>query len=356
MIERCRRSRCRRRSRASAAIRSPTRAAPATSAAASRCGAASASRSATRTSPTARASTTPPRRRSRCARARTGPVASIRTAAVDYGQGLYTVLAQIVRSELGVEEVVVEPADDRERLGRLDLRVAADDDDRRRGARRLRARSSRSSAKRRPRRSRSRARPRTTTARRPSSTSDGQGDIHVAFSFVAERAVVEVDAELGLVRVVQIAAAQDAGRVINPQGARARSRAARRWGSGSPLMEELQVEDGEHPQRLVHRLSDPDDPRRAADRDRVRRGARAGRALRREGHRRARRRSSRPPAVVAALRAATGRTLNRVPVTPDDLVGLRPPAATTGPAPVPDVPASRRFPSTSASGSGSRNS
>src|SRR5581483_4710438 len=50
------------------------------------------------------------------------------------------------------------------------------------------------------------------------------------------------------------------------------------------------------------------------------------------------------PAVVAALRAATGRALNRVPVRPDDLVGLRPPAATTGRPPIPDVPGQRPIP------------
>ncbi len=46
-------------------------------------------------------------------------------------------------------------------------------------------------------------------------------------------------------------------------------------------------------------------------------------------------------AIVAALRNATGRELNRVPVTPDDLVGLRPPRATAGPPPIPDVPGPR---------------
>ena len=53
---------------------------------------------------------------------------------------------------------------------------------------------------------------------RPTSPLDekGQGDIHVAFAFAAQRAVVEVDEELGLVRVVQIATAQDVGRAINP--------------------------------------------------------------------------------------------------------------------------------------------
>jgi CO/xanthine dehydrogenase Mo-binding subunit len=50
------------------------------------------------------------------------------------------------------------------------------------------------------------------------------------------------------------------------------------------------------------------------------------------------------PAVASALRAATGRTLNRVPVTPDDLVGLRPPARTRGRPPIPDVPGQQPIP------------
>jgi hypothetical protein len=50
------------------------------------------------------------------------------------------------------------------------------------------------------------------------------------------------------------------------------------------------------------------------------------------------------PAIVAALRAATGRVLNRVPVTPDDLLGLREPAATAGRAPIPDVPGQQAIP------------
>jgi xanthine dehydrogenase D subunit len=40
---------------------------------------------------------------------------------------------------------------------------------------------------------------------------NGQGNCHVAFAFVAHRAVVDVDCELGLVKVVQIATAQDVG-------------------------------------------------------------------------------------------------------------------------------------------------
>jgi hypothetical protein len=43
-------------------------------------------------------------------------------------------------------------------------------------------------------------------------------------------------------------------------------------------------------------------------------------------------------AIVAALRDATGRELNRAPVTPDDLIGLRPPRPTSSPPSIPDVP------------------
>ena len=45
---------------------------------------------------------------------------------------------------------------------------------------------------------------------------NGQGDAHLQFAFAAHRAVVDVDVELGLVRVVEIATAQDVGRAINP--------------------------------------------------------------------------------------------------------------------------------------------
>jgi CO/xanthine dehydrogenase Mo-binding subunit len=50
------------------------------------------------------------------------------------------------------------------------------------------------------------------------------------------------------------------------------------------------------------------------------------------------------PAVVAALRAATRRGLNRAPVRPDDLVGIEQPIRTSGRAPVPDVPGQRPIP------------
>src|SRR2546429_1991684 len=46
---------------------------------------------------------------------------------------------------------------------------------------------------------------------------DGQGDPHFSFAFGAARAVVEVDTDLGLVRVLQLAVAQDVGRALHPR-------------------------------------------------------------------------------------------------------------------------------------------
>ncbi|MBM7171848.1 molybdopterin-dependent oxidoreductase [Streptomyces sp. G44] len=44
----------------------------------------------------------------------------------------------------------------------------------------------------------------------------GQGDAHIAFVFAAHRAVVDVDTELGLVKVMELATAQDVGKAMNP--------------------------------------------------------------------------------------------------------------------------------------------
>ena len=68
---------------------------------------------------------------------------------------------------------------------------------------------------------------------------DGQGDAHVAFAFAAHRAVVDVDPELGLVRVVQIATAQDVGRVLNPLQVIGQVEGGIAQGVGLAVMEEL---------------------------------------------------------------------------------------------------------------------
>ena len=76
------------------------------------------------------------------------------------------------------------------------------------------------------------------------STSTGQGDAHVTFAFAAHRAVVDVDTELGLVRVVEIATAQDVGKAMNPLAVEGQIEGGIAQGLGLAVMEEIQVVDG----------------------------------------------------------------------------------------------------------------
>jgi CO/xanthine dehydrogenase Mo-binding subunit len=270
-----------------------------------------------------------------------GPEVEVLTAAVDYGQGLYTVLAQIARTELEVDHVVVVPADTTE-IGSAGSTSASRQTTMAGGAvlaacheieAALGAGAMLPIA-------------RTATYRhRPTTGFDeeGQGDIHASFAFVAERAVVDVEEELGLARVVQLAVVQDAGRVVNPQGAQGQVEGGAAIGLGLALMEEVRLDGGRIANAsftdyliptaldvppVVSELLEEPEPDAPYGVKGV--GELATVAA--------------TPAIVAALRAATGRELNRVPVSPDDLVGLRPPAATTGRAPVPDVPGQRAVP------------
>jgi CO/xanthine dehydrogenase Mo-binding subunit len=73
---------------------------------------------------------------------------------------------------------------------------------------------------------------------------DGQGESHVAFAYAAHRAVVEVDAELGMIRVVEIATAQDVGRVLNPVQVVGQLEGGISQGLGLAVMEEIVTDDG----------------------------------------------------------------------------------------------------------------
>jgi CO/xanthine dehydrogenase Mo-binding subunit len=171
----------------------------------------------------------------------------------------------------------------------------------------------------------------------------GQGDIHVMFAFGAQRAVVEVDADLGLVRVVQLASVIDAGRALNPQGVEGQSEGGSAQGLGLAVMEEIQLRDGrianasftdyliptmlDMPPVVTAIVEDPEPgvPYGAKGIGEVSTIVATA-------------------AVVAAIRDATGLELNRAPVQPDDLVGLRGPAAHPGWPPVPDVPGQKPVP------------
>ncbi|GAA1848376.1 xanthine dehydrogenase subunit D [Asanoa iriomotensis] len=154
---------------------------------------------------------------------------------------------------------------------------------------------------------------------RPLDPATGQGDAHVQYAFAAHRAVVDVDTELGLVRVVEIATAQDVGKAVNPQAVVGQIQGGTAQGLGLAVMEEIQVVDGvvrnpsftdyliptilDMPPMAVDvlELGDPDAPYGL-------RGVGEPPTI------------SSTPAVVAAIRAATGLALPRVPVRPDHIV------------------------------------
>jgi xanthine dehydrogenase D subunit len=73
---------------------------------------------------------------------------------------------------------------------------------------------------------------------------NGQGNCHTAFAFVAHRAVVDVDPQLGLVKVVQIATAQDVGRALNPLSVTGQIEGGIAQGLGLAVMEEIIQVDG----------------------------------------------------------------------------------------------------------------
>jgi CO/xanthine dehydrogenase Mo-binding subunit len=150
---------------------------------------------------------------------------------------------------------------------------------------------------------------------------NGQGNCHVAFAFVAHRAVVDVDTELGLVKVVQVATAQDVGRVLNPLALLGQLEGGIAQGLGLAVMEEIVVDNGivRNPSftdyLLPTALDAPDvvaipieeyeplSPLGA-------KGVGEPPCI------------SVTPAIVAAIRDATGRDLSRTPVRPQDICGV----------------------------------
>jgi xanthine dehydrogenase molybdenum-binding subunit len=74
---------------------------------------------------------------------------------------------------------------------------------------------------------------------------DGKpGDMHFAFSFAAQAAEVEVDLDTGEVKVLQLVAAHDIGRAINPLALQGQIEGGMIMGLGGAITEEFIVEDG----------------------------------------------------------------------------------------------------------------
>jgi xanthine dehydrogenase molybdenum-binding subunit len=70
------------------------------------------------------------------------------------------------------------------------------------------------------------------------------GDIHFAFAFAAQAAEVEVDLATGEVRVLQVIAATDVGRALNPLGLQGQVEGGVIMGIGNALTEEFIVNEG----------------------------------------------------------------------------------------------------------------
>ena len=294
-------------------------------------------------------------------------VAEVRTAAAEVGQGLTTVVAQIVHTELGVDHVVVLPADTS--VGSAGSSSASRQTYMTGGAVRAACEAVRTELVELAHDRLGHVLPRLLEFghevslrngmlvdgdggelcsladvlgdtvvdherrydHRPTTALDenGQGDPHVQFIFAAHRAVADVDVESGLCRLVELAVVQDVGRAMNPQAVEGQMEGGTAQGVGLALMEEIQLRDGKMlnpsftdyliptvldvpPMRLkVLELPDPDAPYGL-------KGVGEPPTI------------SSTPAVTAALRDATGREVARVPARPWDLIADWPPAPTDG--------------------------
>ena len=148
----------------------------------------------------------------------------------------------------------------------------------------------------------------------------GQGNAHVQYAFSAHRAVVDVDVELGLVKVVALDTAQDVGKAMNPDAVLGQVHGGAAQGLGLALMEEVLVTDGrirnpsftdyliptilDVPPMLVELLENPD--------------PHAPYGLRGVGEPPT---VSSGPALAAAIRQASGVDLRRVPIRPEHITG-----------------------------------
>jgi CO/xanthine dehydrogenase Mo-binding subunit len=248
--------------------------------------------------------------------------AEVHFAGAEVGQGVANVVAQVARTELGIENVVLAPASTAA-VGSAGSASASRMTWMAAGAVQLACRAALEE------RERTGAdvdvervyrHPRTW----PLDPETGQitgGPAHVAFACAAMKVVAEVDVELGLTRLVWIGTAQDVGKALNPQAVHGQIEGGTAQGIGLALMEEIQTRGGlitnasftdylipttlDVPPVVVELVEDPepDGPY----------------GLKGVGE---------PPtvvstaAVLSALRAATGRELARVPVRPYEIVGL----------------------------------
>ncbi|MFF4172850.1 xanthine dehydrogenase subunit D [Streptomyces sp. NPDC001744] len=290
------------------------------------------------------------------------PVVTVHTAMAEVGQGGVTVHAQIARTELGVARVTIQPADTR--VGSAGSTSASRQTYMTGGAVKKACEAVREEVLEIARRKNGARHPAWAAAgllladggivtgdgevlatlvdvlegedpidvvrefrHRPTVPLDpvtGRGGGHVQYAFAAHRAVVEVDTGLGLVKVVELATAQDVGRALNMLSTVGQIQGGTVQGLGIALMEEIVVDPETAKVRnpsftdyLIPTILDtpdlPVDVLELAD-------PHAPYGLRGVGEAPT---LSSTPAVLAAIRDATGRELTRVPVRPEALTGTQ---------------------------------
>ena len=133
--------------------------------------------------------------------------------------------------------------------------------------------------------------------------------------------MVDVDPELGLVRVVHIDTAQDVGKALNPQAVIGQIEGGIMQGVGLAIMEEIVLDDGvvrnaSFTDYLLPTFLDAPDVRATLIEAPDHWGPFGAKGV------------GEPPtisstaAVVAAIRDALGADLTRAPVRPEDILGL----------------------------------
>jgi len=148
-----------------------------------------------------------------------------------------------------------------------------------------------------------------------------QGDLHVDFGIAGHRAVVDVDEELGLVRVISVDTAQDVGKILNPVSAIGQMEGGIMQGVGLAVMEEIVLRDGKmmnanFTDYLLPTFLDAPSVHSVLLEEEGGWGPFGAKGIAESPT------ISSTPAIVAAIRNAIGRDLHRVPVRPEDIVGL----------------------------------
>ncbi|MGF1616595.1 MAG: molybdopterin cofactor-binding domain-containing protein [Acidimicrobiia bacterium] len=266
--------------------------------------------------------------------------AVVETAAIEVGQGLVSVLAQILRTELGISRATVRHVDtsqiDSAGSTSASRQTQITGGATMEAARNLRGRILQAHGGDRLDDSGvwkgddlvapmpavlDRHWEETVTFRHPPTFApdeDGQGVVHADFAVAGHRAVVSVDAELGLVKVHRVDTAQDVGRALNPQSVRGQIEGGIMQGVGLAVMEELVVSEGviKNPNftdYLLPTILDAPDVEALLIEQEGSWGPYGAKGVGESPT------ISSTAAVAAAIRVATGREVSRVPVRPQDI-------------------------------------